>query len=62
VLLADEPTGNLDGENETNVMNHFKKIQDMFDITIVVATHSSASKSYGNRTIVLDLRSSPAGL
>ena len=61
VLLADEPTGNLDAENETNVMNHFKKIQNMFDTTIVIATHNSGLKSFGNRTIVLDSRGSPAG-
>jgi ABC-type lipoprotein export system ATPase subunit len=54
VLLADEPTGNLDAENEANVMNHFKKIQDAFGTTIVIATHNSGLKDFGNRTIVLD--------
>lgn len=51
VLLADEPTGNLDAENETNVMNYFKKIQKKFDTTIVVATHNKEISSYGNRTL-----------
>ena len=60
VLLADEPTGNLDAENETNVMNHFKKIQEIFNTTIVIATHNSGLRNYGNRTIVLDSRISPA--
>jgi len=56
VLLADEPTGNLDAENETNVMNYFKKIQNKFDTTIVVATHNKELSSYGNRTLqVTDL-------
>jgi len=62
VLLADEPTGNLDAENEINVMNHFKIIQDMFDTTIIIATHNNGMRSYGNRTIMLDSCDSSAGL
>jgi len=48
VLLADEPTGNLDEENEVNVMNYFKKIQSEFGMTIVVATHNKSLSSFGN--------------
>jgi len=51
VLLADEPTGNLDEENEVNVMEYFKEIQQKFDTTIVIATHNTALSAYGNRTI-----------
>ena len=51
VLLADEPTGNLDVENETNVMTYFKKIQKKFDTTIVIATHNEDLSAYGNRTL-----------
>jgi len=51
ILLADEPTGNLDEENEINVMEYFKGIQQKFDTTIVIATHNTALSSYGNRTI-----------
>jgi len=51
VLLADEPTGNLDEENEVNVMDYFKEIRQKFDTTIVIATHNTALSSYGNRTI-----------
>ena len=51
ILLADEPTGNLDEENEINVMEYFKGIQEKFDTTIVIATHNTALSSYGNRTI-----------
>jgi len=49
VLLADEPTGNLDEENEVNVMNYFKKIQSEFGMTIIVATHHKSLSSFGNR-------------
>ncbi|MEM4262231.1 MAG: ABC transporter ATP-binding protein [Thermoplasmata archaeon] len=51
VLLADEPTGNLDAENEKVVMRYFKKIREEFDTTIVVATHNKDLVGYGNRTI-----------
>jgi putative ABC transport system ATP-binding protein len=51
VLLADEPTGNLDEENEVNVMNYFKKIQSEFGMTIIVATHNKSLSSFGNRTM-----------
>lgn len=51
VLLADEPTGNLDAENEKVVMRYFKKIREEFDTTIVVATHNKDLAVYGNRTI-----------
>lgn len=51
VLLADEPTGNLDEQNEINVMNYFKKIQSEFETTIIVATHNSSLSSFSDRTV-----------
>jgi ABC-type lipoprotein export system ATPase subunit len=54
VLLADEPTGNLDEENAINVMDYFKKIQSEFGMTIIVATHNKNLSSFGNRTIVFE--------
>jgi ABC-type lipoprotein export system ATPase subunit len=51
VLLADEPTGNLDEDNEINVMNYFKKIRNEFGMTIIVATHNKSLSSFGNRTM-----------
>jgi len=51
VLLADEPTGNLDAENEAGVMKYFKKVQEEFDTTILIATHNKDLASYGNRII-----------
>ncbi|KJR41361.1 cell division ABC transporter ATP-binding protein FtsE, partial [Candidatus Magnetoovum chiemensis] len=39
VMLADEPTGNLDAENEKYVMNIFKEINAK-GTTILIATHS----------------------
>ena len=55
ILLADEPTGNLDEENEINVMNYFRKVQKQFGTTIVIATHNRSLEEFGNW--ILDLQS-----
>lgn len=51
VLMADEPTGNLDSENEINVMRYFSRIQQQFDTTIIIATHNTGLSNFGSRTI-----------
>ena len=40
ILLADEPTGNLDDENATRLMELFIQMNKMFGTTIILATHS----------------------
>jgi putative ABC transport system ATP-binding protein len=39
IILADEPTGNLDAENTGNVMEMFDRVRKEFGTTIVLATH-----------------------
>jgi lipoprotein-releasing system ATP-binding protein len=39
VLLADEPTGNLDTENTERVCTIFREIIDQFGTTFIVVTH-----------------------
>jgi len=39
ILLADEPTGNLDAENTENVIDMFHRARGEFGTTIVLATH-----------------------
>lgn len=41
IILADEPTGNLDPNNAKVVMDLFKKINESFKTTIVMVTHSN---------------------
>lgn len=38
VIIADEPTGNLDFDNALNIMNIFEKI-NAYGITVIIATH-----------------------
>ena len=40
ILLADEPTGNLDDENASRLMDLFIQMNKMFGTTIILATHS----------------------
>ena len=40
LLLADEPTGNLDEENSTRVTNAFEILLSRYNSTIIIATHS----------------------
>lgn len=52
VLLADEPTGNLDAENEEIVLDIFHELKNEGK-TIVIATHNAEVSSSGDRTISL---------
>ena len=40
ILLADEPTGNLDDENASRLMELFIQMNKMFGTTIILATHN----------------------
>jgi cell division transport system ATP-binding protein len=41
IMLADEPTGNLDDENASRLMELFVQMNKMFGTTIILATHNS---------------------
>ena len=51
VLLADEPTSDLDEQTETEIMDLFQEIHRNSGITIVLVTHSSQLVHYGTRSI-----------
>ena len=40
IILADEPTGNLDAANEQNIIELLKRINEELGITIIIVTHS----------------------
>jgi putative ABC transport system ATP-binding protein len=42
ILLMDEPTGNLDSESETEVLNHIEKLHKRHGKTIIIITHNIA--------------------
>ncbi len=41
IILADEPTGDLDEETESEIMNFFEKINREKKVTMIMVTHSS---------------------
>jgi putative ABC transport system ATP-binding protein len=51
LLLADEPTGNLDTATSHEVMEIFAKLRTDRGITIVVITHERDIAAYGTRTV-----------
>jgi putative ABC transport system ATP-binding protein len=53
VILADEPTGNLDEKNTIDVMNYLKTFQQKGG-TILMVTHGNLADSYASRIIELD--------
>jgi len=52
VLLADEPTGNLDSRTSIEIMDVFQKLNDR-GITIVMVTHEPDIASYSRRNIMM---------
>lgn len=48
VIIADEPTGNLDSKNSLNVFEIFKKLSKE-QITIIVATHDKNLAKFANK-------------
>ena len=51
ILLADEPTGNLDSKTSVEVMEIFQLLQRERGITIVLITHEMDVAQYGSRII-----------
>jgi putative ABC transport system ATP-binding protein len=51
LLLADEPTGNLDTHTSHEVMEIFARLRRERGLTIVVITHERDIAAYGTRTI-----------
>jgi len=52
VLLADEPTGNLDSRTSVEIMGLFQQLNEK-GITIVMVTHESDIASYARRNVVM---------
>ena len=51
ILLADEPTGNLDSRTSVEVMEIFQSLKESRGITIVLITHEPEVAAYGSRII-----------
>ncbi len=53
LLLADEPTGNLDADRTTEFMAYLDQLREESDLTVVVATHDPAVAAAADRVLHL---------
>ena len=51
ILLADEPTGNLDTKTSAEIMNLFVKLNTLSHITVILVTHEPDIAAYAKRLI-----------
>ncbi len=53
LILADEPTGNLNSKQGEEIMELFKQLNEEDGVTIIQVTHSEKNAAYGSRIIHL---------
>ena len=51
ILLADEPTGNLDSQNSTAVLKLLKDLNERLGQTVLMITHDEEAASYAHRKV-----------
>ncbi len=54
LILADEPTGNLDGKRERSIMELMKGLQAELGMTFFIVTHNHNLRVYADRVLELD--------
>ena len=53
IIFGDEPTGNLDSNSGTEVLNILRSAVDDFNQTVVIVTHDARAAAYADRVIFL---------
>ncbi len=53
IILADEPTGNLDSESSMNLMDVFHRLNSESGVTIIMVTHNLELTNYCNRLVMV---------
>jgi putative ABC transport system ATP-binding protein len=53
ILLADEPTGNLDSKTGNSILQLIQQVNREEGCTVVMVTHNQEAAAYGNRVIFL---------
>ena len=53
LILADEPTGNLNSKQGEEIMELFKQLNEEEGVTVIQATHSESNAAYASKTIYL---------
>lgn len=53
LILADEPTGNLDSQNGQQVLELFKKLQSQLGTTVIMVTHDARAAAFCDRILTM---------
>jgi len=53
LILADEPTGNLDSRTGQRVLDLLRRLNREVPLTVILVTHSALAATYGDRTVEL---------
>ena len=54
VILADEPTGNLDSKTSIEILELLKELNEKYKTTLIVVTHSKVVYNYATRIIKME--------
>lgn len=54
LVIADEPTGNLDQQNAINVISLIKELKHLYKISFVIATHNLSLTQFGD--VIINLK------
>ena len=54
IILADEPTGNLDSKNSDHIMNLIQELHQIKQATIILVTHESQVANQSQRILTLE--------
>jgi putative ABC transport system ATP-binding protein len=54
IILADEPTGNLDPALSNEILQTLSDINKLYNTTIIMVTHSPVAAEFGNKRIKLE--------
>ncbi len=53
ILIADEPTGNLDSKNSAMILDLFQKVREQFGTTIIIVTHDDDIANLADRKLTM---------
>jgi len=51
IILADEPTGNLDSHTSIDIMEIFRELNRIFGVTVILVIHEASIAAYASRNV-----------
>lgn len=54
IIFADEPTGSVDDETASEILQHLKYLKEQNKVTLIIATHGSVHDTFADRVIIID--------